>query len=54
MDFTMRSLSLGFALLAFAFSPAALADGTPEAPFGWTGLYIGVNVVTAGAELPIT
>jgi outer membrane immunogenic protein len=43
MDFTMRSLSLGFALLAFAFSPAALADGTPEAPFGWTGLYIGVN-----------
>jgi len=39
----MRSLSLGFALLAFVFSPAALADGTPEAPFGWTGLYVGVN-----------
>jgi len=35
-------------LLVLAFSSGALADGTPnqqtyEAPFSWTGLYVGVN-----------
>ncbi|HEU0157725.1 MAG TPA: outer membrane beta-barrel protein [Hyphomicrobiaceae bacterium] len=39
----MRWWIVGFALLALACPPAALADGTPEAPFAWTGLYVGIN-----------
>src|SRR5262245_6380614 len=43
VDFTMRWWTVGFALMVFACPRAAVADGPPETPFGWTGLYVGVN-----------
>jgi hypothetical protein len=44
----VRGLIAGIVAGILPFSSAALAQGTlgsasPEAPFGWTGLYIGIN-----------